>query len=80
LNDDIGIDWIRGTGIFKEDSMKTYIYFVRHAKSPFVPSIDQERVRGLTEQGKRDAAKVCGTAMEASGIIDSVLNSITIHK
>ncbi len=36
--------------------MSTYIYFVRHAISPF--SLDNERNRGLSEQGKRDAIRV----------------------
>jgi Fructose-2,6-bisphosphatase len=35
--------------------MNTYIYFVRHAISPF--SLDNERIRGLSEQGKRDAIR-----------------------
>ncbi|TMV50315.1 histidine phosphatase family protein [Paenibacillus mesophilus] len=53
--------------------MKTYIYFVRHAKSLFVPSVDQERARGLTEQGKRDAAKV--TDLLAEEGIDVLVSS-----
>jgi 2,3-bisphosphoglycerate-dependent phosphoglycerate mutase len=36
--------------------MKTYIYFVRHAISPF--SLDNERDRGLSEQGKIDSIRV----------------------
>jgi 2,3-bisphosphoglycerate-dependent phosphoglycerate mutase len=36
--------------------MKTYIYFVRHAKSPF--SLDNERDRVLSEQGKLDSNRV----------------------
>lgn len=36
--------------------MNTSIYFVRHAISPF--SLDNERLRGLSEQGKSDAKKV----------------------
>lgn len=53
--------------------MKTYIYFVRHAMSTFVPSIDQERARGLSEQGKRDAAKV--TDLLAAEGIDLLVSS-----
>lgn len=36
--------------------MKTYIYFVRHAISPF--SLDNERNRGLSEQGKQDSLRI----------------------
>ncbi len=36
--------------------MKTYLYFVRHAISPF--SLDNERNRGLSQQGKLDAERV----------------------
>jgi len=36
--------------------LRTYIYFVRHAESPF--SLDSERERGLSEQGQADAEKV----------------------
>lgn len=36
--------------------MKTFIYFVRHAISPF--TLNNERDRGLSEQGKRDAVLV----------------------
>lgn len=36
--------------------MNTNIYFVRHAISPF--SLDNERARGLSEQGKSDAIRV----------------------
>lgn len=36
--------------------MKTWIYFVRHAASPFYPG--NERNRGLSEQGRRDAVRV----------------------
>jgi len=36
--------------------MNTYIYFVRHAISPFSP--DNERNRGLSEQGQNDAVLV----------------------
>jgi len=36
--------------------MKTWIYFVRHAASPFYPG--DERNRGLSEQGWRDAVRV----------------------
>jgi 2,3-bisphosphoglycerate-dependent phosphoglycerate mutase len=35
--------------------VKTYIYMVRHAISPF--SLDNERDRGLSEQGKKDSIK-----------------------
>ncbi|MEF7564301.1 histidine phosphatase family protein [Bacillus infantis] len=37
--------------------MKTYIYMVRHGESP--KENENERSRGLTEKGKRDAQKVC---------------------
>lgn len=37
--------------------MKTYIYMVRHGESP--KENENERLRGLTEKGKRDAQKVC---------------------
>ncbi|KOY17330.1 histidine phosphatase family protein [Paenibacillus xylanivorans] len=36
----------------------TALYFVRHAESEYIEG--QERERGLTEQGKRDAASVAG--------------------
>jgi 2,3-bisphosphoglycerate-dependent phosphoglycerate mutase len=36
--------------------MKTYVYFVRHAVSPFV--YGNERARGLSEEGKQAALKV----------------------
>lgn len=36
----------------------TALYFVRHAESEYMEG--QERERGLTEQGKRDAATVAG--------------------
>jgi 2,3-bisphosphoglycerate-dependent phosphoglycerate mutase len=36
--------------------MKTFIYFVRHAISPF--TLGKEKERGLSEQGKQDAHKV----------------------
>lgn len=36
--------------------MNTHIYFVRHAISPF--TLNNERDRGLSEQGKRDAILV----------------------
>lgn len=36
--------------------MRTSLYFVRHATSPF--SLDNERNRGLNERGKRDAGRV----------------------
>lgn len=36
--------------------MRTHIYFVRHAISPF--SLDNERDRGLSEQGKIDSIRV----------------------
>lgn len=36
--------------------MKTFIYFVRHAISPF--SLGNERVRGLSREGKADADRV----------------------
>lgn len=36
--------------------IKTIVYFVRHAHSPFIRGM--ERTRGLSEQGKRDAGKV----------------------
>lgn len=36
--------------------MKTTIYMIRHAESPFM--IGQERSRGLSEHGKKDADKV----------------------
>ena len=48
--------------------MKTYIYFVRHAISPF--SIGNEKERGLFEQGKQDAHKV------AQLLIDEGINVI----
>ena len=48
--------------------MKTYIYFVRHAISPF--SIGNEKERGLFEQGKQDAHKV------AQLLIDEGINAI----
>lgn len=36
--------------------MKTFIYFVRHAESPFV--FGEERSRGLSDKGKSDALEV----------------------
>ncbi|MDQ0195577.1 histidine phosphatase family protein [Paenibacillus wynnii] len=36
--------------------MKTYIYFIRHAISPF--TLDNEQYRGLSEQGKLDSRQV----------------------
>ena len=36
--------------------MRTIIYFIRHAESPYVQG--QERSRGLSEQGLRDALRV----------------------
>ncbi|WP_199621261.1 hypothetical protein [Paenibacillus alkalitolerans] len=36
--------------------MKTYIYFVRHAISPL--SLENERTRGLSEQGRKDSERV----------------------
>ena len=36
--------------------MKTYLYFVRHAASPF--SLDNELQRGLSEQGQLDSQRV----------------------
>jgi 2,3-bisphosphoglycerate-dependent phosphoglycerate mutase len=35
--------------------MKTHLYIIRHAISPF--SLENERTRGLSEQGKTDAEK-----------------------
>ncbi|MFD2504021.1 hypothetical protein ACFSS9_05255 [Paenibacillus septentrionalis] len=34
----------------------TYVYFVRHAESPYIAGM--ERARGLSEKGKCDAVKV----------------------
>lgn len=45
--------------------MNTYIYFVRHAISPF--SLDNERNRGLSEQGKRDSIRVA-EILQSEGI------------
>ncbi|WP_436243994.1 histidine phosphatase family protein [Paenibacillus sp. LjRoot56] len=36
--------------------MKTVIYFVRHAESPYIE--DMERTRGLSDKGKLDALKI----------------------
>jgi 2,3-bisphosphoglycerate-dependent phosphoglycerate mutase len=36
--------------------MKTYLYFIRHASSPF--SLENERTRVLSEQGKTDAERI----------------------
>lgn len=36
--------------------MKTYLYMVRHAESPYVHG--NERLRGLSEKGKEDARKI----------------------
>ena len=38
------------------NAMNTFLYFVRHAVSPFSPG--NERNRGLSDQGKRDAVRV----------------------
>jgi 2,3-bisphosphoglycerate-dependent phosphoglycerate mutase len=51
--------------------MKTFIYFVRHAISPF--SLDNERSRGLSEQGKSDSIRVA-EILETEGI-DIVVSS-----
>ncbi|GGF71167.1 phosphoglycerate mutase [Paenibacillus albidus] len=36
--------------------MRTYLYMIRHAVSPFV--VGNERERGLSEQGKADAVRI----------------------
>ncbi|MFC5405819.1 histidine phosphatase family protein [Cohnella soli] len=36
--------------------MNTFIYFVRHAESPYIPG--EERSRGLSDRGKSDALKI----------------------
>ncbi|WP_251037862.1 histidine phosphatase family protein [Paenibacillus albidus] len=36
--------------------MRTYLYMIRHAVSPFV--LGNERERGLSEQGKADAVRI----------------------
>jgi 2,3-bisphosphoglycerate-dependent phosphoglycerate mutase len=51
--------------------MKTYIYFVRHAISPF--SLDNERNRGLSEQGKLDSIRAA-ELLKTEGI-DFVVSS-----
>ncbi len=55
--------------------MSTYIYFVRHAISPF--SLDNERNRGLSEQGKRDAIRVA-EILKSEGI--DVVSSSTFAR
>ncbi|OBR65180.1 phosphoglycerate mutase [Paenibacillus oryzae] len=51
--------------------MKTTIYMVRHAESPYDEG--DERTRGLTEKGKRDAEKV--TKLLFGEGIDMVISS-----
>lgn len=51
--------------------MKTYIYFVRHAESPF--SLDAEQVRGLSERGYAAARKAA--AVLAGEEIDAIVSS-----
>lgn len=51
--------------------MKTTIYMVRHAESPYDEG--DERTRGLTEKGKRDAEKV--TKLLIGEGIDMVISS-----
>jgi 2,3-bisphosphoglycerate-dependent phosphoglycerate mutase len=42
-------------------NMKTYIYFVRHAVSPFI--YGNENAQGLFEQGKQDTLRVAQLLM-----------------
>ncbi len=54
--------------------MKTYIYLVRHAFSPF--SLENERSRGLSEQGKEDSVRVA-VLLKTEGIDLIVSSSYT---
>ncbi|AWB45595.1 hypothetical protein DCC85_16275 [Paenibacillus sp. CAA11] len=51
--------------------MNTMLYFVRHAESEYIEG--QERMRGLTEQGGRDALQVA--ALLADERIDRFISS-----
>jgi len=51
--------------------MKTTIYMVRHAKSPFV--FGQERTRGLSEEGLLDAKKIAERFMDIR--VDAIVSS-----
>lgn len=53
--------------------MKTYIYFVRHAISDFSLGDEQERGRGLSEQGTLDACKVAQQLIDEG--IDIIVSS-----
>jgi len=53
------------------NAMNTFLYFVRHAVSPFSPG--NERNRGLSGQGKRDAVRVAAILQHEG--IDVIVSS-----
>ena len=55
--------------------MKTSIYFVRHATSPF--SLDNERDRGLSEQGKLDSIRAADVLRYEA--IDMIISSTFVR-
>jgi hypothetical protein len=55
----------------QEVRMKTIIYMARHAESPF--SLENERLRGLSDRGKCDADRV--TEILLSEGIDVIVSS-----
>ncbi|UOQ84921.1 histidine phosphatase family protein [Gracilibacillus salinarum] len=51
--------------------MKTIIYMIRHAESPFI--YGRERIRGISEKGKQDSQKV--TEIMSNKQIDIIFSS-----